>query len=102
VSQNLAAQPGARCLEQLERRAPKVATLLFSDYEDCDELFKCAPGGPAVYLFRRTSPTRILELIAEVGPRSSLTREDIANEVRRFFQRAVAALQSVDNPYKLT
>ena len=72
--------------------APKVAGLIFSIYEDCDELFKCAPGGAASYLFRRTLPTRILEPIAEPPERRFLSRENIVDRIRQYFQATVASL----------
>ena len=102
MSQNLGDKPGAVCLGELKTVAPKAAGLLFSVYEDCDQLFKCAPGGAASYLFRRTGPTRILEPIAEAGERGVLTRETMANDVRHYFQEAAASLPAGGNTHELT
>ena len=92
ANQSLADLPGTVCLEQLRTLAPKVAGLVFSIYEDCDELFKCAPGGSVSYLFRRTLPTRILEPIAGDAQRKFLSRETIADRIRHYFQGTVATL----------
>ncbi len=92
ANQSLVDLPGALCLEQLKTIAPKVAGLIFSIYEDCDELFKCAPGGAASYLFRRTLPTRILEPISPIAERQFLSHEMIADRIRQYFQATVGSL----------
>src|SRR5205823_5603098 len=92
ANQSLVDLPGTVCLEQLRTLAPKVAGLAFSIYEDCDELFKCAPGGAGSYLFRRTLPTRILEPISPIAERQFLSREMIADRIREYFQATVASL----------
>jgi DNA-binding NarL/FixJ family response regulator len=92
VNQSLSDLAGTVCLEQLRPIAPKVAGLIFSVYEDCDQLFKCAPGGAASYVFRRTLPVRILEPIADAAGKQFLSRENIADRIRSYFQVTVAAL----------
>ncbi len=92
ANQSLADLPGPVCLAQLRTIAPKIAGVVFSIYEDCDQLFKCAPGGAASYVFRRTLPTRILEPIADAAERQFLSRETIADRIRRYFQATVASL----------
>jgi DNA-binding NarL/FixJ family response regulator len=92
VNQSLSDLPGTVCLEQLKSITPKVPGLIFSVYEDCDQLFKCAPGGAASYVFRRTLPVRILEPIADAAGKQFLSREIIADRIRSYFQATVAAL----------
>ena len=65
VSHSLADKPGTACLEELKVAAPGVAGLLYSVYEDSEELFRATPGGAGTYLLRRSPPTRFLEPIAE-------------------------------------
>ena len=102
VSQSLVDKPGAVCLEELKIAAPKVAGVLFSVYEDTDQLFKSAPGGAAGYLFRRTAPTRILAPIAAAWESGLFTREEIANSVRGYFEEAVASLPVGGSAHQLT
>ena len=92
ASQNLSDQAGTAFLESLKRVAPKVSGLVFSVYEDCDQLFACSPGGAASYLFRRTAPTRMLEPIAEAWEQGPLTQEYMASKVRHYFESAVSSL----------
>ena len=83
-------RPGAECLEAVQRTTPQLAGLLYSVYQDSDELFAAAPGGAAGYLLKRTSPSRILEPLAEsVEP---LTRDHIAARVREYFQNLFTSL----------
>ena len=92
VSQNLSDMPGSVCLERLKALSPKVSGFVFSVYEDCDQLFKCAPGGASSYLFRRTLPTQILEPIASIVERPFRPRETIADRIRDYFQATVRSL----------
>ena len=85
-------QPGAACLDEMHRARPGLAGLLYSVFEDSDQLFKATPGGAAGYLLKRTSPFRIFEPIQDT--KGALTRELIASRIREYFQRLVAAIPS--------
>lgn len=85
-------QPGANCLAALQKEKPAIVGLLYSVFEDSDQLFKSTPGGAAGYLLKRTPTYRIFDPIAETtGP---LTREVIALKIREYFQRLIAAMPS--------
>jgi len=92
VNYALPNQPGADCVRQLRRAQPALAGLLYSVFEDSDELFKSTPGGAAGYMLKRTPQSRIFDPIADiVGP---LTGEWIAARIRDYFQRLVSAMPS--------
>lgn len=83
-------QSGAACLEWAQNTFPQVTGLLYSVYEDSDELFSAVPGGAVGYLLKRTPPSRLFEPLAEsVGP---LTREHLAARIREYFQNLLPAL----------
>jgi DNA-binding NarL/FixJ family response regulator len=83
-------QPGSAGIEALQKARPGIVGLLYSMFEDSDQLFKSTPGGAAGYLLKRTPPQRIFDPIAETtGP---LSREIIAAKIREYFQRLVAAM----------
>lgn len=85
-------QPGSNCLDALQKVKPSIVGLLYSVFEDSDQLFKSTPGGAAGYMLKRTPTHRIFDPIAETtGP---LTREVIALNIREYFQRLVAAMPS--------
>ena len=92
VSHSLADKPGTACLEELKVAAPGVAGLLYSVYEDSEELFRATPGGAGTYLLRRTPPTRFLEPITEVLARKNLSNEELAVGVWQYFKSTVASL----------
>lgn len=81
---------GAACLEEWQRAKPGLAGLFYSVFEDSDQLFKATPGGAMGYLLKRTSPQRIFDPLA--GAVRPLTREQIAAQVRGYFQRLSASL----------
>jgi len=89
VSQNLADKSGVACLNELSAIAPKIFGLLFSVFEDSEQLFEAAPGGAPCYVFRRTPPTRILVPIEAALKSGGRTREQFNNSVRRYFQDVV-------------
>jgi DNA-binding NarL/FixJ family response regulator len=92
VSHSLADKPGTACLEELKVAAPGVAGLLYSVYEDSDELFRATPGGAGTYLLRRTPPTQFLEPMAEVLARGHLSGEVMATGAREYFKSTFASL----------
>ncbi|HEU5126257.1 MAG TPA: response regulator transcription factor [Verrucomicrobiae bacterium] len=85
-------QPGANCLAALQKEKPGVVGLLYSVFEDSDQLFKSTPGGAAGYLLKRTPAHRIFDPIADAT--GSLTREVIAFKIREYFQRLISAMPS--------
>jgi DNA-binding NarL/FixJ family response regulator len=89
VSQNLADKSGIACLNELSAIAPKIFGLLFSVFEDSEQLFEAAPGGAPCYVFRRTPPTKILVPIEAVLKSGARTREQFNSSVRRYFQDVV-------------
>lgn len=92
INHALPDQTGSVCLEALQRAKPGLVGLLYSVFEDSDQLFKSTPGGAAGYLLKRTPPNRIFEPIIENS--APLTRELVAMKTREYFQRLVAAMPS--------
>ena len=83
---------GANGLEQLQKLKRGLVGLLYSVYEDSDELFKTTPGGATGYMLKRTPAHRIFEPISDI--RGTLTDELMAACIRDYFQRLVAAMPS--------
>lgn len=92
VSQNLSDRTGAACLEALKAAAPEVAGLLYSVYEDSEELFRRTPGGAGTYLLRRTGPTRFLEPIRSWLKPGLPPREPIASTAWQYFKDSMASM----------
>jgi DNA-binding NarL/FixJ family response regulator len=92
VSHSLPDQPGAAFLEELKVAAPAMAGLLYSVYEDSEELFRATPGGAGTYLLRRTLPNRFLEPGAELLAGGIRSGADLASGVWQYFINLVASL----------
>src|ERR1051326_633168 len=89
VSQNLSDKSGVACLSEPSTIAPRSHGLLFSVFEDSEQLFKAAPGGAPCYLFRRTAPTKILAPIDAALKNGIPTREHFKKSIRRYFEDVV-------------
>ncbi len=89
VSQNLSDKPGIDCLTDLHSLDPKTYALLFSVFEDSEQLFKAAPGGAPCYVFRRTPATRILAPIEAALKAGARTREQFKKSIQRYFEETV-------------
>ncbi len=86
VNSHLADQPGSLCLQELKAAAPDVTGLLYSVYEDSEELFRSTPGGATNYLLRRTPSTRFLEPLAGSLDIGKLSDEQITAAVWQYFK----------------
>ena len=92
VSHSLADKPGSVCLAELKVAAPEVPGLLYSVYEDSEEMFRATPGGAGTYLLRRTSPTQFLEPIAGWLKEGHQRGEETALAVWQHFKDSVTSM----------
>jgi len=92
VSHSLADKPGTACLAEMKVAVPEVCGLLYSVYEDSEELFKATPGGAGTYLLRRTPPTQFLEPIAGWLKQGRLLGEEMASAVWQYFKDSVTSM----------
>jgi DNA-binding NarL/FixJ family response regulator len=91
ASQNLPDKPGNVCLGELRDAAPAVACLLYSAYEDSEELFRTTPGGAGTYVLKRTSATQFLEPISSVLLEPNPTPQTMRNGVWQYFKNTLAS-----------
>jgi DNA-binding NarL/FixJ family response regulator len=92
ISHNLADKPGPACLDEMRVAAPGVSGLLYSVYEDSEELFRATPGGAGTYLLRRLPPNQFLEPIAGWLKQGRPLGEGLAPAVWQYFKDGVAAM----------
>ena len=92
VSHDLADQPGHDCVEAMKAEAPGVAGLLYSAYEDSEELFRATPGGAGTYLLRRLPPTQFLAPITGWLSQGRPPGEGMAPAVWRYFKDEFASM----------
>jgi DNA-binding NarL/FixJ family response regulator len=86
AGQNLSDKSGIAFLKELKNLAPGIFGLLFSVFEDSEQLFKAAPGGAPSYIFRRTPPTRILAPIESALKNAGRAPEQFNNSIWHYFE----------------
>jgi DNA-binding NarL/FixJ family response regulator len=90
--QNLTSQSEMPFVEQLKTVPPGVACLLYSSYEDSEELFRATPGGSGVYLLKRTPPTKFLEPIEASVKKGNFSPARMATEIWIYFKQTLPSL----------
>jgi DNA-binding NarL/FixJ family response regulator len=92
VSHSLADRPGTVFLAEMKASVPETCGLLYSVYEDSEELFRTTPGGAGTYILRRTTPTRFLEPIEERLKQGRLLGEEMAPAVWQYFKDSLSSM----------
>lgn len=77
---------GIECTVQLKRRVPNVQILMLTVYEDPELIFKALQGGASGYLLKRTSPTELLNAVAEVMRGGAPMTSEVARRVVESFR----------------
>jgi DNA-binding NarL/FixJ family response regulator len=92
INHSLPDMPANALLNRVLGPSPTSAGIVYSVYEDSDQLFKATPGGAAGYLLKRTSSMALFEPIGT--PVETVSPDLIAARVRQYFQSLVRALPS--------
>jgi DNA-binding NarL/FixJ family response regulator len=98
LNQNLPKGNARHYLERLQPHAPGFASLVFSVYEDSNQLFLAAPGGVSGYHLRRSRPEQFLEPLMPLSVPLSASR--VLARAKVFFQTSLTTAQS-DEPWLL-
>ena len=101
VSQNLPDKPGKVCLGELRAAAPSTACLLYSTYEDSEELFRSTPGGAGTYVLKRTSASEFLEPIAGALSEPNPTPQSMLDGVWQYFKHSLSSPPASDAAHEL-
>jgi len=84
VNRTLPGMAGSECLDQMRRSASALCGLIYSIYEDSNQLFLATPGGAFAYLLKRTPAERLLEPVLGGGPFPVSARE-VLSRVRQYY-----------------
>ncbi|HZV35206.1 MAG TPA: response regulator transcription factor [Verrucomicrobiae bacterium] len=87
---NLPAMSGIECVERLKTLAPDVQVMMFTVYEDSDQVFEALVAGACGYMVKSTPPEKVLEAIREVYNGGSPMSSHIARKVVKYFHQARA------------
>jgi DNA-binding NarL/FixJ family response regulator len=95
---NLPGMNGIQCMEKLRALQPGVQVLMFTVYEDSDQVFEALVAGACGYMVKSTPPEKVLEAIREVHTGGSPMSSHIARKVVKHFHQ----MPSVDGMASLS
>jgi DNA-binding NarL/FixJ family response regulator len=84
---NLPAMSGIECVGKLKAIAPGMQVLMFTVYEDSDQVFEALVAGACGYMVKSTPPEKVLEAIREVHNGGSPMSSHIARKVVKYFHQ---------------
>ena len=87
---NLPAMSGIQCVEKLKEMDPTMQIMMFTVYENSDQVFEALVAGACGYLLKSTPPEKLLEAIHDAHKGGSPMSSHIARKVVQYFHRAPA------------
>jgi DNA-binding NarL/FixJ family response regulator len=85
---NMAGMNGIECVRHLKTLVPQIQILMFTIYEDTEQIFKALAAGATGYLLKRLEPGELLQSIRDVHAGGSPMSNSIARKVVASFQEA--------------
>ncbi len=78
---------GIQCVSLLKSHFPKMQFLMFSIFEDDQNIFEALKAGASGYILKKTPPHKVLEAISELFEGGSPMSASIARKVIAHFQK---------------
>lgn len=88
---NLPGKNGIECVFELKNKYPGIQFIMFTIYEDNDQVFEALKAGATGYILKNTAPEKIVEAIMELHEGGSPMSPKIARKVLQSFSK-------VENP----
>ncbi len=82
---NLPQQSGIDCIEQVKVKCPEMQFMMFTIYEDNDQVFEALKAGATGYILKNTAPDKIIEALLELQAGGSPMSPKIARKVLTTF-----------------
>jgi DNA-binding NarL/FixJ family response regulator len=89
---------GIECIRQVRERKPSIQFMMFTIYENSDNVFQALEAGATGYLLKNSSPSKIVESLSELHNGGSPMNAEIAKKLVTRFQKPVLP----QNEYHLT
>lgn len=93
---NLPGMTGIECIRQVKTVAPQIQFMMFTVYENNDQVFEALKAGASGYLLKKTPPAQIIESIKELQQGGSPMSATIARKLVTVFLDNQPARQSSD------
>lgn len=83
---NLPGMSGIECIKQVKKSCPSTQFMMFTVYENNEQVFEALKAGASGYLLKKTSPTEIIAAIKEMYQGGSPMSSTIARKLVSLFQ----------------
>jgi DNA-binding NarL/FixJ family response regulator len=84
---NLPGMNGIECIKKIKALCPQVQFMMFTIYEDSDQVFTALAAGATGYLLKKTPKEKILLALHELHEGGAPMNAHIARKVVTFFQK---------------
>ncbi len=78
---------GIECIRHTRGKCPKTQFMMFTIYEDTEQVFEALSAGASGYLLKNTKPEKIIDAIKELHGGGAPMTTGIARRVVHSFQR---------------
>jgi DNA-binding NarL/FixJ family response regulator len=84
---NLPGMSGIECIRRVKAGAPHTQFVMFTVFEDSEQVFEALAAGASGYLLKKTPPHKIIEALHELHEGGSPMSASIARKVVTSFQK---------------
>ncbi|RZJ71029.1 response regulator transcription factor [Flavobacterium sp.] len=82
---NLPGKSGIDCVREIKPKFPDIQFMIFTIYEDNDQVFEALKAGSSGYILKNTAPSKIIESLVELHEGGSPMSPKIARKVLSTF-----------------
>ncbi len=82
---NLPGMSGIECVQEIKKSTPAIQFMMFTVYENNDQVFEALKAGASGYLLKKTPPLQIIEAIKELHQGGSPMSAAIARKLVTLF-----------------
>jgi DNA-binding NarL/FixJ family response regulator len=82
---NLPGMTGIECIRQVKKVTPEIQFMMFTVYENNDQVFEALKAGASGYLLKKTAPLQIMESVKELYEGGSPMSAAIARKLVSVF-----------------
>jgi DNA-binding NarL/FixJ family response regulator len=93
---------GIQCVSLLKAQFPKMQFLMFSIFEDDQNIFEALKAGASGYILKKTPPHKVLEAIKELSEGGSPMSASIARKVITHFQKPKTLAGDASHNHSIT
>jgi DNA-binding NarL/FixJ family response regulator len=84
---NLPGMSGIECIKRVKAVCPKIQFMMFTIFEDSEQVFEALAAGASGYLLKKTPKEKILEALHELHEGGAPMSSHIARKVVDYFQK---------------